>query len=230
MPPDPFSEDDKIKILLWCDRHCCLCDNSCGTNIVCHHIEQEGQDTSNIDNAIPLCLNCHGEIQRYNRDHPVGTNYRIREIKARRDQIYERYTRHLVPSLNYSPFQRQRNDPENNLDFVGFQIGHLGDSLPVQITVEAKIILGDEDKGLVPDTNGYYSGETRWNINPRRTIIGGFHLPEAVANSDEELKIEFRVTIIDQYGREHKELPQCWGYLKDSNSWNLEPRQFTEWH
>ena len=230
MPPTPFSEEDKIRILLWCDRHCCLCGEPCGTNIICHHIKQEGNDTGNIENAIPLCLNCHGEINRYNIEHPVGTDYKIKEIKARRDQIYEKYTRHLVPPLNYSPFQRDGDYTENHLDFVRFQIAHLGDSLPVRITIEAKIILGGEDRGLVPDTNGYYSGETEWNLNPRRTVVGGFHLPADVANSDLELKIELRVTIIDQYGRKHRELPLCWRYIRERNLWNLEPRQFTNWN
>ena len=54
--PDPFSEDVKINILLWCDRHCCLCGEPCGTNIIIHHIEQEGENTSDIDNAIPCGL------------------------------------------------------------------------------------------------------------------------------------------------------------------------------
>jgi len=95
MPKD-FSEPDKIKILLWCDRHCCLCRKQCGTNIVIHHIEQRGKKSSNIDNAIPLCLECHGKIKSYNPEHSVGTKYRIQEIKARRNQIYDRYTRHFA--------------------------------------------------------------------------------------------------------------------------------------
>jgi hypothetical protein len=61
MPPQPFSEDDKIKILLWRDRHCGLCGQIARINIICHHIEQEGENTGDIDNAIPLCLNCHGD-------------------------------------------------------------------------------------------------------------------------------------------------------------------------
>jgi 5-methylcytosine-specific restriction endonuclease McrA len=97
--PPPFNEKDKIKILLWSERHCCLCDKPCDTNIVIHHIQQEGrpdEELKNIENAIPLCYDCHGRIKSYNLAHRVGTSYRIEEIKARRNQIYDKYTRDLV--------------------------------------------------------------------------------------------------------------------------------------
>lgn len=100
----PFKDEDKIKILLWCERHCCLCEKSCDTNIIIHHIEQDEsprEKLSDIDNAIPLCYDCHGRIRSYNPKHAVGTAYRIREIKTRRDQIYEKYTRHLVPITHF---------------------------------------------------------------------------------------------------------------------------------
>jgi len=80
-----FTEEDKIKTLLWCDRHCCLCGKQCSTNILIHHIEQEGTNLSDIDNAIPLCLECHGKIRSYDPKHPIGTKYKVKEIKTRRD-------------------------------------------------------------------------------------------------------------------------------------------------
>ena len=33
-----FSDDVKLKCLLWSDRHCCLCGKQCGINIEIHHI------------------------------------------------------------------------------------------------------------------------------------------------------------------------------------------------
>jgi hypothetical protein len=227
-----FSEEDRIKILLWCDRHCCLCGKACGTNIVIHHIEQEGEDLSHIKNAIPLCLDCHGKIKTYNPEHPVGTAYRIREIKARRDQIYEKYTRHLVPPIHFEITQIVRNDPRfppRNLPDVGFNLSHLGDSLPVKVKVEAKTILGGKDLGLIEGKYGYYSGKALWNLNPRTLIFGHFNVPEECADSTEDLKIEVRITIIDQYDRDHSYLPQCWTYVRKENYWFLEPRSFTEW-
>ena len=227
--PEDFKEADKIKILLWCYRHCCLCEKPCGTNIVIHHIEQEGENLSDIDNAIPLCLDCHGKIGSYNPKHSVGTKYKIKEIKARRDQIYEKHTRHLVPPIHFELNQKRVNSSESHkLPFVGFRLTHFGDSLPVNIRVEAKLVDSGKDLGLVKSK--YYNGEVKWNINPRTLFFGGFDIPQEYENKEKNknLKIEIRVTIIDQYEREHKLLPQCWSYRKGSY-WGLEPRSFTEW-
>jgi hypothetical protein len=112
--PPPFDKKDKIKILLWSERHCCLCDKPCDTNIEIHHIEQDGktdEELSNIDNAIPLCFDCHGKIKSYNPKHRVGTSYRLEEIKARRNQIYDKYTRHLVPLVHFDIEQGSPNNP-----------------------------------------------------------------------------------------------------------------------
>ena len=71
-----FCEEDKTKCLLWCSRHCCLCGKACGTNIEIAHVIPKGQDGSDdIDNAIPLCFDCHSEIGRYNKEHPRGNKY-----------------------------------------------------------------------------------------------------------------------------------------------------------
>ena len=226
--PDKFREEDKIKILLWCDRHCCLCDKRCGTNIEIHHIEQEGENLSDIDNAIPLCLECHGKIKSYDPEHSVGTKYKIKEIKARRDQIYEKHTQHLVPPVLLKLTQR-RGGKLHSLPFIGVILSHLGDSFPVQLRVEARIILGQEDLGLVKGTKGYYDGKTTWNVNPRTVFFGGFSIPMKCFESNKELMIETRITIIDQYEREHRYLPQSFRYIKDGSFWNLEPRSFAKW-
>jgi len=229
---EEFSEEDRIKVLLWCDRHCCLCRKACGTNIIIHHIQQKGENLSNIDNAIPLCLDCHGKIKSYNKDHAVGIAYKIKEIKARRNQIYEEYTRHLVPPIHFGITQIVRNEPRfprRNLPDVGFNLSHLGDSLPVKVKVEAKTILGGKELGLIKDRIGYYSGKAEWNLNPRTLIFGHFSVPKECVDSTKDLKIEARITIIDQYGREHKYLPQCWTYVRKDNHWFLETRSFAKW-
>lgn len=224
-----FSEKDKIKILLWCDRHCCLCDKACGIDIVIHHIKREGENLSEIDNAIPLCLECHSKIESYNIKHPLGTKYKTEEIKARREQIYEKYTRHLVPPIHFEITQRIRNYPRltRRLPNVSFNLSHLGDSLPVRVKVEARTILGAKNLGLIKNRFGYYSGETLWNLNPRTTIFGWFPVPKECVNSTADLRIEVRVTIIDQYDKEHKLLPVSWAYVRKDKLWFLEPRTFT---
>lgn len=235
MRPPEFSEEDRIKALLWCERHCCLCGKSCDTNIIIHHIEQEGDNLSDIDNAIPLCFECHGRIKSYNPKHSVGTSYRNREVKARRDQIYEKYTRKLVPPIHFEITQLIRNNyhlPPREFPNVGFNISHNGLTfLPVNALVEIKYILGGKDLGVMEDITGYYSGKTEWNLNPTTEIFGNFTVPDECTKStvDMDLKIEARVTIIDQYRRPHRYLPHAWTYVRKDNYWFLEPRSFTSW-
>ena len=47
-----FREEDKIKMLLWCDRHCCLCRKNAGPDIEIAHIDIRGGN--DIENASPL--------------------------------------------------------------------------------------------------------------------------------------------------------------------------------
>ena len=109
-----FHEEDKIKVLLWCDRHCCLCGKSTSVGIEIAHLDPKRSD---IDNAIPLCFDCHAAIGHYSEGHPRGRKYSITELSARRDQIYEQYTRHLIPPVHYVLSQASHRLPE-----VGFHI------------------------------------------------------------------------------------------------------------
>ncbi len=157
-----FSENDKIKCLLWCDRHCCLCRKACGTNIEFAHIKPKGEGGSgDIDNAIPLCFDCHSEIGRYNEEHPKGNKYKPMELKARRDQIYEEYTRHLVPPIYFNITQDLPNGQKRLLPDVGIDVTHLGDSLPVMFSVAVQVFLGGKDLGMVKTSQ--YTGERLWN-------------------------------------------------------------------
>ncbi|MCH7886137.1 MAG: HNH endonuclease [Planctomycetes bacterium] len=71
-----FSEEDRTNALLWCDRHCCQCKKQCGVNIEVHHIvpEVDGGD-DDIENAIPLCFDCHCDVGGYCNKHPIGNKY-----------------------------------------------------------------------------------------------------------------------------------------------------------
>jgi hypothetical protein len=225
--PPPFKEEDKIKILLWSERHCCLCDKPCDTNIIIHHILQKGtnEELSNIDNAIPLCHDCHGRIKSYNLSHRVGTSYRINEVKTRRNQIYDKYTRHLVPIVTFDVETNTQTFPTIHTIVI-----HASTSLPVKARIEVKHILNlTKDLGIMKDEHGYYSGETEWNLNPARRINGNYTLPEECQNSEDDLKIEARLTIIDQYDRHHVMLPQAWTFDRNTETWFLEPRSFTTW-
>lgn len=228
-----FTEGDKIKCLLWCDRHCCLCGKPCGSNIEIAHIIPKKNGDSNksalsiigdIDNAIPLCFECHSEIGRYNLDHPRGNKYKERELKTRRDQIYEKYTRHLVPPIGYEITQITPQGGRELPD-VGFTLSHLGDSLPIKVLIALEIFLGNQSLGLAKTENGLYSGKKYWNVNPRSVVNGHFPIPNETVNSENEERLEIRVNvkILDQYEREHHLLPVGWVYMRDRNSWFYEP-------
>lgn len=80
------------EVLVRCGRHCCICDKFVGSKIELHHIVQEadGGDDS-VDNCIPLCFDCHAEVNSYNPRHPKGRKYTKIELKGHRDKCYEKY-------------------------------------------------------------------------------------------------------------------------------------------
>ena len=223
-----FSEDVKIRALLWSDRHCCLCGKPCGTDIEVHHIKTDSNDLSN---AIPLCYGCHAQLERYNEKHPMGNKYSYKELRARRDQIYETYTRHLVPPIDFQVTQRigigaTRSSP---LPRVGFNARHLGGSFPVRFRIRVKAFLGGKELRLTENPKKpYYSGGMLWNLNPRNAFFGNFSVPSKCVKSAKDLKLEVQVTIIDVYRREHELLPVCFTYMRGKNDWFMEPTSFDE--
>jgi hypothetical protein len=55
--------------------------------MVLDHIEQRATShNDSIDNAIPVCFECHAEIHLYNRDHPLGRRFSPGELKLHREQ------------------------------------------------------------------------------------------------------------------------------------------------
>ncbi|MCZ2809594.1 MAG: hypothetical protein O2V44_09595 [Candidatus Bathyarchaeota archaeon] len=224
-----FKEKDKLKMLLWSGRHCCICRKACGDTIEIAHIDPK--ERNDIDNGIPVCHEHHIEIGRYNVSHPLGNKYRIKELKEIRDQAYEEYTRHLVPSMHFEITQVIRNNPLlplRRFPSIGFNL-MVGDSPPVKAKVEVKIIHGGRNLGIKKDKTGYYSGETKWNLAPNTVTFGNFSVPRKCADSNKDLKLEVRVILVDKYEREHKYPPHCWTYVREENYWFLEPRSFTKW-
>jgi len=216
-----FPQNLRTMALLWCDRHCCVCKKACGVNIEVHHIipSEDGGDDE-LGNAIPLCLDCHSEVVRYNANHPKGNRYRPEELKARREQVYEEFTRGLVPPVHYEITQALPNGGSLHLPDVGFILSHWGDSQPVTVKVMVEVIRkGGQPIGL----EGYYSGEEVWHLNPRFSIFGHFNVPPEVQQQNEELRLRLNVTIIDQYQRPHNHLPVAYVYIGKTNSWYLEP-------
>lgn len=210
-----FSEEDKVTVLLWCARHCCLCGKQTGIGIEIAHLDPKQSD---IENAIPLCFDCHAAIGHYNREHPRGRKYSIAELKATRDQIYEQYTRHLLPPIKYELRQGERKLPD-----VGFQITNLGNTYPVQALI--RITLAQGSKILKPNSS-QYSGTTYWNLNPGFGVNGHFGLDNFQKNESEPLRARIDVKLVDIYKRPHKLLPV--GYihkLGTNDDWYFEPSE-----
>lgn len=70
----PFPSYVKEDTLVASGRHCCPCHRFCGTKIEVHHIRLENEGGENIlENAIPLCFNCHADMTSYDAKHPKDT-------------------------------------------------------------------------------------------------------------------------------------------------------------
>lgn len=87
----PFPVDEREKALVSCGRHCCLCHKYCGLKIEVHHIVQESEGGGNIlENAIPLCFDCHADMRSYDHKHPKGTKFTTTELAKHRDNWYSK--------------------------------------------------------------------------------------------------------------------------------------------
>lgn len=85
-----FPRDQVDELLVACHRRCCICYKFCGVKIETDHIvpvADGGPDT--IDNAIPVCFECHADIHAYNDRHPRGRKYRPEELRKQKDQWLE---------------------------------------------------------------------------------------------------------------------------------------------
>jgi len=214
-----FDSGVRTTALLWCDRHCCLCKKACGVNIEVHHlIPESAGDRDDIENAIPLCFDCHSEVMRYSDQHPLGTKYKPDELRTRREQVYEEFTRHLAPPIDAQITQQIPGDGVRAFPDVGFVIRHLGDFLPVRVRVIVKSVVSDK-----PIPVDYYSGKKLWNLNPRFMISGHFNVPEELIPNSKPLELRVTLAIFDQYQREHMYLPIGFMYVSDGNYWYAEP-------
>jgi hypothetical protein len=220
MPRKDFPEDVRRKCLLWSARHCCLCGNECGLDIEIAHLP--GMETrDDLESAIPLCHTCHAQIGRYNPKHPLGSKYNPEELRLRREQVYEQYTRHLVPSAILGFLEYPTGLPR-----VGSKLINNGQFPPVKAKVKLRVFLGEKEIMGVNDQHGYYCGETEWHLNPSTAIHGNFTIAEECVKSTETLRIQVSLTIIDFYDRPHEQLPECHLYDRARKIWILEPTSF----
>lgn len=212
-----FPDEVRTKVLLWCDRHCCLCKKPCGVNIEVHHIIPSGENGGDdIENAIPLCFDCHSWVQHYNREHPRGTKYKVEELRRRRDQIYDEFTLPLLPPIHYELRQDARRLPD-----IGFVVANLGDRHSVQLKVRIDILQNLKYRATAPGP--HYDGTGIWNLNAHTQVNGHFLLPFQADEAKPALELVVNVTAIDIYGRPHRNFPVSWVYIPEANGWYFEP-------
>ena len=102
-----LSPDVVEQLLVACHRHCCICHKPAGTKMEVHHIvpkSQGGEDTE--ENGIPLCFDCHAEVEAYDPQHPKGRRFTPSELKRHKEQwlaICSRAPWYLTLSERSSP-------------------------------------------------------------------------------------------------------------------------------
>ncbi|MGE0849806.1 MAG: HNH endonuclease [Hyphomicrobiaceae bacterium] len=216
----PFAPSLRDKLLLWCDRHCCLCKKACDAFIEAHHIDPVGGDDE--DNAIPLCFDCHGKVSHYDVKQSIGTKFKSDELKKRREQVYKQFTRQLVPALNYKVQQLLPNGARRALPDVGFSIVHLGDAPPVQALVTLDNYV-DGRLANIREIDPLYRGGLRWNLNPKEGANGHFPISNAACQGERDIRVGVNITVFDCYDRAHALLPVTYVYSRSGNEWWLDP-------
>ena len=94
-----FPREVKNIVLINSARHCCVCHRYKGLKIEVHHIIPRSEGGSdNIDNAIPLCLDCHTDAGHYNVKHSKGTKLTKEELIKARYNWFEIVKTHQVES------------------------------------------------------------------------------------------------------------------------------------
>jgi len=82
-----FNRDEVADLLAKCHRRCCICHRFCGFKMETDHIKPINEGgTDEIDNAIPVCLECHAEIHCYNPTHPRGRKFTEFELMEHKKQ------------------------------------------------------------------------------------------------------------------------------------------------
>jgi hypothetical protein len=87
-----FQPEEVNQLLVETGRRCALCGKLHGVSI--HHIKPVAEGgTDDIDNAIPLCPNCHDEIHGSHALGRTTRGYTVNELKKHRQKAIDRATK-----------------------------------------------------------------------------------------------------------------------------------------
>lgn len=105
-----FNRDQVADLLAQCHRRCCICHRFCGFKMETDHIKPSGDGGSDdIENAIPVCFECHSEIHCYNNDHPRGRKFTESELREHKNQWLDICKN--KPDIFSQPFQSSDAGP-----------------------------------------------------------------------------------------------------------------------
>ena len=83
----PFKKEEVSVLLAKCHRRCCICHRVCGIKIETDHIiSKDDGGCDDIENAIPLCFECHAEVHLYNIRHRRGRKYTSNKLQRHKEQ------------------------------------------------------------------------------------------------------------------------------------------------
>ncbi len=97
-----------------------MCHRFCGVKMELHHVEHKADGGSDdIENAIPLCFECHAEVNHYNDAHPRGRKFTKIELLAHKKQWLETCSKH-PEALISAP----RDVDVGPLEGMSLELGH----------------------------------------------------------------------------------------------------------
>ena len=187
-----------------------------------HHIGgRKIKNASDIDNAVPLCLTCHAEVHLItNMGNAISPN----ELKAIRNQVYKEHTVHLVPTIDYRPFQKKIELPE-----VGFRLQHVLGSWPAKVFLTVFFAIDGKSHEVAKD---YYNGRRPWHLNTHTIHTGHFPVPPIAwehYQQNAEVTAVFQVQIQDSLEYRHELLDVAWTLTRrpdrsvPPDNWFFEP-------
>ncbi len=108
---------DRVKVanlLAKCHRRCCICHRFCGFKMETDHIKPISKDgKDDINNALPVCFECHAEIHCYNTAHPRGRKFTEQELIQHKKQWLNICEKN--PEILAQPFHDSGVGPLNSL-------------------------------------------------------------------------------------------------------------------
>ncbi len=120
-----FDPLEVSKLLAECHRRCCVCHKFCGVKMEVHHIHWKSKGgPDDIDNAIPLCFECHAEVNHYNPEHPKGRKFTREELHKHKKQwlgICKNYPMALITAprdADIGPLEGMALELEHNQSIV----------------------------------------------------------------------------------------------------------------